>query len=201
MDDVLRLSHEVQDQVHGITPPDARWGMIRSGCTHCKEPQECAVAQANRRHNFTFSETDKLWVQRAFTLMRACGTAKYVGSNKAAYDAELFGIAAGLELALDRLPVVTAAGSGIVRVFVDAQSALRRLQDAGPGPGQWIDPRIAPAEQLSLWQAVTETTRDGGKRRRKTNTSIRDLLADERCIEAVMAFLSSTSGGMWPNRA
>ncbi|KAA8902596.1 hypothetical protein FN846DRAFT_84718 [Sphaerosporella brunnea] len=56
-------------------------------------------------------------------------------------------------------------------------------------------------EQTTLWKAVAEATRDGGKRRRKTNTSVRDLLADERCIEAVLAFLSSTSVGMWPNRA
>ncbi|KAA8912576.1 hypothetical protein FN846DRAFT_994086 [Sphaerosporella brunnea] len=48
-------------------------------------------------------------------------------------------------------------------------------------------------EQMTQWKAVAEATHDGGKRRRKTNTPIRDLLGDERCIDAVMAFLSTTS--------
>ncbi|KAA8914391.1 hypothetical protein FN846DRAFT_902106 [Sphaerosporella brunnea] len=76
------------------------------------------------------------------------GTAKYVGSNNGAYDGELFGIAAGLKLALQRLPAGTP--TGIVRVFVDAQAALQRPQDCGPGPGQWIVPTIAGAESAIL---------------------------------------------------
>ncbi|KAA8894071.1 hypothetical protein FN846DRAFT_913312 [Sphaerosporella brunnea] len=68
MTDFLRLPYEVQDQIYGMSPPDARWGMILSGFTYCKEPHECAVAHANTRHNFTFCETDKLWVQRALAL-------------------------------------------------------------------------------------------------------------------------------------
>lgn len=56
-------------------------------------------------------------------------------------------------------------------------------------------------EQQTLWKAVAEATREKGKKRRKTNTSVRDLLADGRCTGAVMGFLGSTQVGLWPKVA
>ncbi|KAA8912528.1 hypothetical protein FN846DRAFT_903501 [Sphaerosporella brunnea] len=50
-----------------MSPPDARWGMILSTFTYFKEPHECDVGHANTRQNFTFSETDKLWLHSTTT--------------------------------------------------------------------------------------------------------------------------------------
>lgn len=69
----------------------------------------------------------------------------YIGDNKEAYDAELFGIAAGLELA-STLTVVRSNTSGRLRLFTDAQAALKHIQHDSPGPGQWLLPRIARAK-------------------------------------------------------
>lgn len=69
----------------------------------------------------------------------------FVEENKEAYDAELFGIAAGLELALSNATLQNNP-TGCVRLFTDAQAALKRLQHDTPGPGQWLLPRISCAE-------------------------------------------------------
>ncbi|KAA8895386.1 hypothetical protein FN846DRAFT_911834 [Sphaerosporella brunnea] len=70
MDDVYRLPNALLEQIYGRSEPEARWGMILAYFTFCKEPRQCAAAQANGRYNFTFGETDKVWVQRALTLHR-----------------------------------------------------------------------------------------------------------------------------------
>ncbi|KAA8899411.1 hypothetical protein FN846DRAFT_175662 [Sphaerosporella brunnea] len=69
---------------------------------------------------------------------------QHLGRIKKVHDAELFGIATGLELVLCNLSGV----KGVVRRFADAQAALRQLQDDKPGPGQWLLPRIAKSEAL-----------------------------------------------------
>ncbi|KAA8895385.1 hypothetical protein FN846DRAFT_911832 [Sphaerosporella brunnea] len=61
------------------------------------------------------------------------GKAKYLGNNKEAYDAELFGILAGLALVKRRQP---AGAFGTVSIFPDSQAALRLLKLSTPGPRQ-----------------------------------------------------------------
>jgi hypothetical protein len=86
-----------------------------------------------------------------------CRSSAYIGNNKEAYDAELFGIAAGLELASRSTHVRSRLRQddppdvpGTVYVFVDAQAALKRLKRGDPGAGQWLLPRIRQAENELL---------------------------------------------------
>lgn len=83
------------------------------------------------------------------------GKAKYLGDNKEAYDAELFGIAAGLALAHRRLHAST---PGTVRIFTDSQAALGRLKTDTPGPGQWLLLRITQAHPYQLLVGTCNTT-------------------------------------------
>ncbi|KAA8894533.1 ribonuclease H-like domain-containing protein [Sphaerosporella brunnea] len=70
----------------------------------------------------------------------------YIGENKEAYDAELFGIAAGLEMA---------TRSAVVRTRPAGKAALERIQRGEPGPGQWMLPRIVRAEAALKTQGWT----------------------------------------------
>jgi hypothetical protein len=56
-------------------------------------------------------------------------------------------------------------------------------------------------------KGANDSAEDGGgsqSKRRENETENKyvsqDLLADQRCAEAVMAFLGSTNVGMWPDR-
>jgi hypothetical protein len=89
----------------------------------------------------------------SMTVDEWCRSSGYIGNNKEAYDAELFGIAAGLELASRSTHVRSRLRqedppnlSGTVYIFVDAQAALKRLRRGDPGAGQWMLPRIRQAE-------------------------------------------------------
>ncbi|KAA8896334.1 hypothetical protein FN846DRAFT_993879 [Sphaerosporella brunnea] len=53
--------------------------------------------------------------------------------------------------------------------------------------------------QAVLWKAVADATKEE-KESRRMNTPIKVLLSDERCTEAVLAFLGSTHVGKWPHR-
>ncbi|KAA8895470.1 hypothetical protein FN846DRAFT_996802 [Sphaerosporella brunnea] len=56
------------------------------------------------------------------------------------------------------------------------------------------------AEQMVLWKARKDATRDGGGMKRWPSTSVVDLLADDRCTEEVLDFLRATKIGCWPDK-
>jgi hypothetical protein len=68
----------------------------------------------------------------------------HLRNKKEIFDAELFAIAEVLKLANRQL--IGNKQTNTIQIFTDSSSALRRMQDANPGPGQWITKGIVERE-------------------------------------------------------
>jgi ribonuclease HI len=60
----------------------------------------------------------------------------HLGNRKEIYDAELYAIAEALQAAIQRH--IETPNERKIRVFTDSTAALKRIQEAGRGAGQWL---------------------------------------------------------------
>jgi ribonuclease HI len=70
----------------------------------------------------------------------------HLGNNKEIFNAELLTIAEALKLANRQL--IGNKQTNTIQIFTDSSSALIRMQDTNPGPGQWITKRIVERERI-----------------------------------------------------
>jgi hypothetical protein len=70
----------------------------------------------------------------------------FMGRNKEVFDAELCAIWLGLAAERDHQDEWAALGPKAITIFTDAQTALKRIRNDDPSPGQWIARRILRTE-------------------------------------------------------
>jgi ribonuclease HI len=70
----------------------------------------------------------------------------HLGNNKEIFDAELFAIAEALKLSNRQL--IGNKQTNTIQIYTDSSAALRRMQDANPGPGQGITEIIVQRERI-----------------------------------------------------
>jgi ribonuclease HI len=68
------------------------------------------------------------------------------GKQKEIFDAELFALAEALKLA--NRHQIGNRETHTIQISTDSASALKRIQDPNPGPGQWITKRIVLRERI-----------------------------------------------------
>jgi ribonuclease HI len=74
-----------------------------------------------------------------------------MGDNKEAFDAQLYAIVEALRNAIENHVWTHISDKKTTRILVDSTSALKRIQDDGMGPEQWIVKRFAKPERV-LWR-------------------------------------------------
>jgi ribonuclease HI len=70
----------------------------------------------------------------------------HLGNNKEIFNAELFAIAEALKLANRQL--IGNKQTNTIQIYTDSSAALRRMQDANPGPRQGITKTIVERERI-----------------------------------------------------
>jgi hypothetical protein len=108
---------------------------------------------ASTRENNIFTDGSRLESGNVGCAVAWCTSAMewkthkmHLGNNKEIFDAELFPIAEALKLANRQL--ISNKQTNTIQIYTDFSAALRRMQDAKPGPGQGITQIIVERERI-----------------------------------------------------